>query len=59
MSKYGAQKSGLAKISGVNYIFKYFEERFEFDTKQYQALQEAIRGFDNAVQSITINVCNP
>lgn len=59
MSTYGAQKSGLAKISGVNYIFKYFEERFEFDTKQYQALQEAIRGFDNAVQSITINVCNP
>lgn len=59
MSKYGAKQSGLARVGGVKYIFKYFEERFEFTTKDYQALQEAIRGMDNNVQMITMNVCNP
>lgn len=59
MSGYTAQRSGMAKISGVKYIFKYYEERFEFTTKQYQALQEAIRGMREDVQTITINVCNP
>lgn len=59
LSKYGAKKSGLARVGGVKYIFKYFEERFEFSTKDYQSIQEAIRGMDNKVQMITINVCNP
>lgn len=59
ISKYGAKQSGLARVGGVKYIFKYFEERFEFNTKDYQALQEAIRGMDNNVQMITVNVCNP
>lgn len=59
MSKSSAKQSGLSKIGGVKYIFKYYEERYEFSTKDYQAVQEAIRGLGQDVQVITINVCNP
>lgn len=59
MSKSSAKKSGLARIGNVKYIFKFFEERYEFTTKDYQALQEAVRGMDANIQTVTINVCNP
>lgn len=59
MAKSTAKKSGLARVGNVKYIFKFFEERFEFTPKDYQALQEAVRGMDANIQTITINVCNP
>lgn len=59
ISKSTAKKSGLARIGNVKYIFKFYEERFEFTSKDYQALQEAVRGMDAKIQTITINVCNP
>lgn len=54
-----AQRSGLARVGNVKYIFKYYEERFEFTTANYQAMQEAIRGLDPNIQMVTFNVCNP
>lgn len=59
LSKYKAKNSGLARIGNVKYIFKYYEERFEFNTDDYQAMQEALRGMTKDIQMITINVCNP
>lgn len=59
MSKSTAKKAGLARVGDVKYIFKYYEERFEFTTKDYQALQEAVRGMNPKSQTITFNVCNP
>lgn len=59
MSSYAAKKSGLATFGDVDYIFKYYEERFEFSEVDYLAVQEAIRGWGNKTQMITINVCNP
>lgn len=59
MSKATAQKAGLARVGNVRYIFKYFEERFEFTTRDYLAVQEAIRGMNPSTQMITFNVCNP
>lgn len=59
LSKMTAQRAGMARAGNVQYIIKYFEERFEFETKDYQALQESVRGMNPNVQMITINVCNP
>lgn len=59
LSKSKAKNSGMSRVGGTKYIFKYFEERFEFTTKDYQAIQEAIRGMDKNIQTITINICNP
>lgn len=59
LSKTTAQRAGMARAGNVKYIIKYFEERFEFETKDYQALQESVRGMNPNVQMITINVCNP
>ncbi len=59
LSKMTAQKAGLSRVGNVDYIIKYFEERFEFETKDYQALQETVRGMNPKTQMITINVCNP
>lgn len=59
MSSYTAKKSGLARLGEVEYIFLYYEERFEFTEDDYNAIREAVRGFGKNVQVVRINVCNP
>lgn len=59
MSNYKAKKSGLARVGEVEYIFIYFEERFEFSEEDYLAVREAVRGFGKNIQVICINICNP
>lgn len=58
MSRSQAQKSGLANFGELDYLFIYFEERFEFSTTDFSAAREAIRAVGD-YQVIIINVCNP
>ena len=54
-----AKKSGLARVSGTNYIIRIFEECFEFPQKDVLALKEAVRGLNDNVRILDIHICNP
>ena len=59
MSSSKAKVSGFPRFGGVDYVFKYYEERFEFSEVDFNACQEAFRGMGNKCKMVTINVCNP
>lgn len=55
-----AQKAGLPRYVDVDYIITIFEEVFEFQQKQHQAIRESIRHAGKEPYGyMVINICNP
>lgn len=55
-----AQKSGMSRVSGVDYILRFWDERYQFPDKDVLALKEAVRGVGaNNIQILDLNACNP
>lgn len=59
MSKSGAKRSGFPRFANVNYIFRVFEECFEFKEKDKQAIVEAVRHIGEPAKYLDIFICNP
>lgn len=55
-----SQKAGLPRYVDVDYVITVFEECFEFQQKQHQALRESIRHSGKEPYGyLVINICNP
>ncbi|WP_300350129.1 hypothetical protein [Clostridium sp.] len=54
-----AKKSGLARVGGVTHIIRVFEEIFEFPQQDVLALKEAVRGLEDNVSVLDLQICNP
>lgn len=59
MSKSGAKRSGFPRFANVNYIFRIFEECYEFKEKDKQAVVEAVRHIGEPAKYLDIFICNP
>lgn len=58
MSKSKAKKAGFPKFN-CDYLFKVFEECYEFKEQEHNAIQEAIRHIGKEPYYLTFNICNP
>jgi len=58
-----AQTSGLGKFANAKYIFRFFEERFQFTEDNISDIVESVRGITKEINSnlqiVDINSCNP
>lgn len=58
-TKKKAVKAGITNAGNVDYLFKFFEERYEFEERDTLAAKEGIRSKNPLCQNLDINVCNP
>lgn len=60
MKKSKAQKAGMARVTGVDKIIRFWDERYQFPEQDVMALKEAVRGVGAAnIEILDLNACNP